>query len=104
MQREFGQELTLENCWPRHVIFLIFSKSVSSFVTGLVYPFRALKKLPNGLCLTSGYAFPAEKNCPKDNFLTPKNRKFHEISTFLRSAQEASRKLLGCLEAILKSL
>ena len=32
--------------------------------------------------------------------MTPKNRDFHEISTFLESCQEYSGKLLGCLWSV----
>ena len=54
----------------------------------------------HSLCLSMRF----RKSCTQESvfFMTPKNRDFHEISSFLESCREASRKLLGCLESVLE--
>ena len=64
---QIRRRLALENWWPGGIVFLFFSRSVNSFAVGRLKRFRRVKKLSNGLCLASGYAFAPEKSVPKQN-------------------------------------
>ena len=78
------------------------SESVNRFDLGAIFPSRLCQDLSRNASVVS-ILFPGGISLrSKDFFMTPKSRDFHEISSFLESCREASRKLLGCLESVLE--
>ena len=78
------------------------SKSVSSFGMGPIFFASSGQELSRNAFVMSILSFWKKLSIGKDFFMTPKNRDFHEILSFLESCREASRKLLGCLESVLE--
>ena len=70
------------------------SESVSSIDSGAIFRSRLAHELSRNVSVVSVYAL-LKKLCGRIGFLmTPKNRDFHEILTFLKICRKASRKVL----------
>ena len=77
-----------------------FSKSASSFGTGLPQPIQASKKLSNDLGPVSGYAFSAEKDLPIHSVMCTKiseKRPLVKSTRNLGGPAGGSRTLTGAL-------
>ena len=90
--QDFFRLFAQENCHS--------SKSVNSFGMGPIFLASLGQELSRNAFVASILSFWKKLSIGKDFFITPKNRDFHEISSFLESCREASRKLLGCLESV----